>query len=136
MFRILAVLGLFMCIGGWRNERVVRAGIVSRPIEIPFGQKLDRFSINHRGIVTETDQGNRYLIHGTPKDGVVATHAHHMSSNWKTVKTIEVNGKQTVGQVLNDAAGLGKTSNPTANYILSGTCIGAAHQAEKKLQTD
>lgn len=119
----------------WRQERIQRAHTVQRPIDHKWGNTLNKVGINHRGVVVETTGGNKYLIHNTPKTGVVATGAEHMSSKWKNTGEIHMGSHgHTVGQVISDAAGLGKTSSPQVNYLASGTCIGAAKNAATSLE--
>jgi hypothetical protein len=54
---------------------------------------------NHHGIVVRTAEGNVYLIHSTPSDGVVVTEAKHMSDKWIKKHDITVGADLTVQQV-------------------------------------
>ena len=45
---------------------------------------------DHHGVVVNTAEGNSFLIHNTPKNGVVATDASNMSSKWKKGNEISV----------------------------------------------
>ena len=118
----------------WRGEKVVSASYYERPKEVPG-------PANHHGVMVNTDKGNSFLIHNTPKSGVVATPSSQMSSNWSKSHDINVSGTKTVQNAMSGASARGGsiTSNwgdfgKNVNYVASGTCIGAAKGAEKALQ--
>ena len=69
------------------------------------GHKVDYDTICHHGVIVETDEGNRWLIHNGPGSGVVCTSASNMSKEWRKVRDIEVSrdAKHTVGGCLREA---------------------------------
>ena len=65
----------------YRNEKIISAKYVIRDkigISGPF---------RHHGIYVITNKNNKYLLHSTPKSGLVVTDAS-MSSNWEILRNI------------------------------------------------
>ena len=90
---------------------------------------------DHHGVVVETENDNKYLIHNTPASGVVATDGKQMSSEWSKVSDIEIKGTKTVGDAIKGgytrgSARLGKFGE----YLLSGLCIGTKHGVANALE--
>ena len=108
--------------GSFRSERVTSYQHVQRP-KLGTGGPVD-----HHGTVVHTDKGNSYLIHSTPKHGVVATPTSNMSNNWTKSEVKNVTNGSTVQSAMNAAGG--RTLNPHTNYITSGTCVGSSLRVE------
>lgn len=107
----------------YRNEKIISAKYVIRDkigISGPF---------RHHGIYVITNKNNKYLLHSTPKSGLVVTDAS-MSSNWEILRNIKVNGEKTIGETLKAGSGI---NNKLINFITGGTCIIAAERMEKFL---
>src|SRR5271154_5712906 len=128
LFILLLIFSVFASVAcNFRNERIINAQYVIRPIN--YGP-LKNTPVPHHGIKVMTEQGNSYLIHNTPRTGVVATNAP-MSSQWETTHNIPINNHKTVGETMKAANGIG--TGPLS-YVTSGTCIGASVKAEEYLQ--
>ena len=105
----------------FRDEKIIKAQRVYRDKQIkgPF---------KHYGIKVVTDKGNEYLLHSTPKTGIVATQAK-MSDKWKVKNDIPVN-PSTIAQTMKAVHAVG---NKFLNYLTGGTCIGSANKMESFL---
>ena len=105
----------------YRNEVVTGARHVERPKQGPGGP------FSHEGVIVDTNKGNSYLIHNTPKSGVVATPASGMSNGWSNIGDVNVNGQKTVGDAMRGGytPGSGRLGK-IGEYLGSGTCKGTA----------
>lgn len=120
LLSIFIYTSVSVCKNTYRQEIITSAQQMSRP-------KLNGYG-THYGVKVSTDQGNSYLLHSTPRSGIVATDSP-MSSNWRTDSIIDVNGYKTIGSALK-SSGYG---NKFKNYASGGTCKGACKNIRNHL---
>lgn len=114
----------------WVNEKIISATHVTRPLQ---GNIKNFIPADHHGIVLHTSNGNKWLLHNTPKSGVVITDAKHMSSKWAIHANISVKGHKTVSKALK-SAGSASFRKVKCGYWKGKTCIGTAKSVEEFLQ--
>lgn len=132
---LLTIIVVAECKSSYRNEKIVTAQQISRPLEMKYVPKkvikiLDANGINHRATKVTTDKHNTYIISNNPENGIHVTDSK-LSNKWKTVKTLNVNNDKTIGHVMKKANGVG---NGMTSYITSKTCIGTANSVENVLK--
>ena len=134
--QILIFCYLFICIESvnYRQQSIINAQKITRPLNIPYVPKpiintLDKWNINHQAIKITTNVGKKYIISNNPTNGIHITDSN-LSNKWKVEKEINVKGDKKIGDVLNNANGVG---NGMTSYISTGTCIGTTKSIEKEL---
>lgn len=110
----------------WNNEKINSAQYVTRPMQ----NGMENHFVQHHGVLLKTDEGSSYLLHNTPVTGTVITDAKFMSNKWNVDHDIPVVGDKRVGEAM------GFTHNGICGYVIGGTCIGAARQAEEYIKND
>ena len=131
---IFCFLFIFVESFNYRQQSIINAQKITRPLNIPYIPKpiintLDKFHINHQAIKITTDIGKKYIISNNPTNGIHITDSN-LSNKWKVEKEINVKGDKKIGEILNNANGVG---NGITSYVSTGTCIGTVKAIEKEL---
>ena len=78
----------------------------------------------HWGIVV-TNKSGKYLVHNTPKTGVVATPASNMSKNWSPEVEIPIKSGKTIQGMFKSTGLAAYLPQGLLKYLQQKTCIGS-----------